>query len=261
MSYSLIGHFVDVKNKRIFFSGDVSFLKNLDCRRYSAQFSDITATGGKYKDNFQDIIVDYVIDFENYYDKEILDNPEIIKGLISGYKPESYKPSERINYVVDETFLKEHKSVFEEYKLSPSIEETLNGFENNENVIPVYLKKKTKVEGLWYKASDFEDAKDKIYKEYEEARKKVEKLESIKYTKEWFEWTEEGRGNLLEELSWANSDLEDKLWQKESLDKMLNILDFLKEDLGYRVINQWGQTRYKWNYDEPREIEIFIEVC
>lgn len=72
--------------------------------------------------------------------------------------------------------------------------------------------------------------------------------------------SEEARNNLLEELGWAEEDFQDADWKYWSIQKMVNILDFIKEDVGFMSKDETGSTRYMRNYNDKREIEVYVEV-
>jgi hypothetical protein len=101
---------------------------------------------------------------------------------------------------------------------------------------------------------------DGFEKEYEEKKTRLNKLKSLKDTKEWFEMSEKAQNNLLSEIGWAEEDLQDIEWKYWSIQKMVNVLDFIEEDVGFMYTDETGATGYTWKYEDKREIEVYIEV-
>ena len=67
MSYSLIGRFVDVNNRRHVIDAELGFLKCLNDRSYSYHFSDINSTSQTKNSDYPDVTsyIDYK--FSDYY--------------------------------------------------------------------------------------------------------------------------------------------------------------------------------------------------
>ena len=260
MSYSLIGHFVDVHNKKIIVSAELGFMKNLNTMRYSNEFENITATGTAKDEDYPEITEHTYTEFQGYYQKSVINDPELKDNFI--VKEKTHK--EGINgYCFDKAFIEEHKEIFEKYEVHPTLEELMKK-DSSEDIekkyLLLYYREAKKNHGTWFKPNDFEDAVDDIKKEYEEKKARIDKLKSLKDTRDWFEMSEEARNNLLKELGWAEEDFQDADWKYWAIQKMVNILDFIKEDVGFMYKDETGSTRYMWNYDDKREIEIYIEV-
>ena len=259
MGYSLIGHFVDVKNKKRMVSADLGFMKNLNERRYSNEFEGINATGKTKDEDYPEITEYTYTEFQGYYQKSVIDDPELKGNFV--IKEKTHK--EGINgYCFDKAFIEEHKETFEKYEVHPSLEEMVKGGTEdfNKKTVLLYYRETKKNNGTWFKSSDFTGSEEKFKKEYEEKKSRVDKLKSLKDTKEWFEMSEDGRNNCLEEINWAEEDLQDAEWKYWSIQKMNHIIDFICEDVGFPYKDETGSTRYMWNYDDKREIEIYIEV-
>ncbi len=259
MSYSLIGHFVDVKNKKIICSAELGFMKNLNERRYSNEFEGITPTGTANDDDYPEITKYHSTEFIGYFKKEFLDDVK----LYGTYREKLRKEmnTEAKSYVLLDGKYESNKEYMEKYAANLSLNELLNkGDDFDQKYILLYRSDTKSSNGTWFKLSDFSGVQDFLRKEYEEKKVRLDKLNSMKDTTEWFEMSENARNNLLEEIGYASEDLEEIEWKYDSIVKMNNILDFINEDLGFRYEDEDGCTRYSWKYNDNREIEIYIEV-
>jgi hypothetical protein len=258
MSYSLIGHFVDVNNKKVIVSAELGFMKNLNSRRYSADFEEIDSTSKTKMEDYSEITTYIYTDFQGYYKKDILEDP-FFKQMFT-VKNNTFRNGEP-GYVFDKDFIEKHKEDFEKYSMSPSLEDLVNkSDELKEKAVIVYYRETKETSGIWYSMKDFEDAVPNIRKEYEEVKARLAKLEGMKDTYEWFKLDENAQNNILEEIGWVKEEVEDKEWKYDSIVKMTNILDFIKHDVGFKYVDEDGSTKYNWYYDDNREIDVFIEV-
>ena len=258
MSYSLIGHFVDIKNKKRIVSAELGFMKNLNTMRYSNEFEGITATGVTKDEEYPDITMYTYTEFNGYYSKGVLEDPLLKDSFIK--KNTTHREGVE-GFVFDKDFIEKNKETFEKYEQHPSFEEMVHKSDDfDSKYVMVYYRETKKNQGTWFKASDFDGVEDKYKKEFYDRKSRVDKLNAMKDTKDWFEMSEDARNNFLEELSYAEDDLQDAEWKYWSIQKMNNIIDFIKEDVGFPYKDETGSTRYKWNYDDNREIEIYIEV-
>lgn len=259
MSYSLIGHFVDVKNKKVICSAELGFMKNLNERRYSNDFEGVTPTGTAHDEDYPEITRYRSIEFIGYFKKSFLDDDE----FYGAYKEKIRKEmnTEAKAYVFLDGKYEPQKEKLEKYSANLSLNELMNkGDDFDKKYILLYRSEIKDSGGTWFKASDFAGVQDSIKKDYEEKKARFSKLNSMKDTKEWFEMSETGQNNLLEEISYISEDLEDVEWKYDAIVKMNNILDFITEDLGFRYNDEDGCTRYSWKYNDNRDVEIYIEV-
>ena len=255
MSYSLIGHFVDVDNKKVMLSADVSFLKNINTTRYSNKFEKIMPSGKSIDSDYPEITTYTYADFENYYSKSILNDPEISNSF-AHYEANGGYSNPADMYIVDSDFFNVNKDVFEKYLVSPP-----NGFPNADfiaNNISIYVRKCDKNCGNWFKESDFEKFLPDFENEYKSKEKQYNYLQSMRNSKDWFEMSETGRNNLLDEISVVGEDLEDAKWKYFSVLKFLNIIEFLRTDVCEMQKDCNGCTNHLWNVNENHEIEIYI---
>lgn len=259
MSYTLIGHFVDVKNKKLICSAELGFMKNLNTRRYSNDFDGIDPTGTADGKEYPFLTEYRSSSFIGYYRKEFLDD-ESIKGLYKE-KVNNEISTEADSYVFLEGEYDSCKDYIKKYEAKLSVSEIMEKKSDfRDNYIILYASEVTEVNGKWFKASDFLGVQDKLRNEFFEKKSRLDKLNSMKDTRDWFEMSESARNNLIEEIGYAKEDLEEAEWKYDSIVKMNNILDFISEDLGFRYVDEDGCTRYKWYYDDNREIEVYIEV-
>jgi len=257
MSYTLIGHFVDVKNKKVICSAELGFMKILNSMRYSNEFDDVIPTG-KTKDSDYPEITQYTdCEFLGYFKKEFLDDTK----FYGSYKEKTRNDirSEVKSYVFLQGMYDGIKNEVKEYIVNLPFNE-ISSPDFNEKYILLYNSEIKASNGTWFGASDFKDVEEKLKSEYFSKKERVQKLNSLRDTKDWFEMSDDARNNVLEEIGYAEEDFEETGYKYESAVKINNILDFIQSDLGFRYINGDGETRYEWNYDDDREIEIYIEV-
>ena len=257
MSYSLIGKFVDVKNKRRIMDAELDFLKNLNDTRYSCRFADVESSSTTNDDDFPDVTTYIEHDYVGYYNRKIMQTQWAGQNFREYIKPHS---NPGLGYSVDKAFFEDHRADFEMFVVSPTVEEMMKGFDEKSDIICVYTRKDAKSGGIWYKQEDFEKGKEIIEKHYNEILEKKQKLDAIKYSKDWYEMSEKARNEFLEDYSYIEEDLEDAQWKVWSVNKIINILDFFNENYGERVVDVYGETSYVWNYDDKRQIEVYIEV-
>lgn len=258
MGYSYIGKFVDIKNRRRIINADLSFLKSLNERSYDCELGDITPTGRAKNEDFPDVTSDYEYSFVGYYKSGIINNEDFWKYLHRYIRKDWNKTVDA--YFVEEIDLDELSEKMEPYCVKPSINELAKFDEKASGVVILYAKKKTDLHGYWYKKSDFEAQKDKYEKKFFDAYDRLEKLRSLKDTKDWFEMSDNARENYWEDFNYAESDLNELRYEYEAIANIINIFEFL-EDEGIEKINEFGEASYTWEYNDKREIELFIEVC
>ena len=257
MSYSLIGKFVDVKNKKRIIDAELDFLKNLNDTRYSCRFSDITSSSKTKDDDFPDVTTYVEHNYIGYYKREVMET-DWAKGAFYKYNKPYGNPG--IGYTVEKKFFEEHDSDFKEFEVRPTVEEMMKGFDADSNTICLYTRENARTSGIWYTASDFEKGKEIIEKEYNELLEKKRKLDALKYSKDWYGMKEAAKNEFLEDYGYLSEDLEDAEWKVWSINKIINILDFMNDNVGFRQVDEYGETSYVWNYDDERQIEVYIEV-
>lgn len=250
MSYSLLGRIVDTTRKRVLCTADVSFLKNISVMRYSGELENVN-NGGKSKIDDYPSIRDYVsCSFYEYLRSDIL-NEFQFEPYVNGddYGVDCPK------FVCDESFIEENYEAIDGYRVIMPVSDK----ENSDGLIMLFKREISKVDGMWYTIGDFEKALPKFVSEYEEVKKKIDKITSIRESREWYEMSKEAQGQLLDDLSYLKEDLDDCRWKKEAVEKIITILDFFQEDVGFTVDGK--ESKIEWPYDDKRNIELFIEVC
>lgn len=254
MSYSLLGHFVDAKNKKFICTADISFLKDLNIRSYSNQFDKIYPTGKANKNDYEETKKYTYAEFVNYVREDILEDSQI-KNLIVKYSSENY-PSDFRKYIIFEESAKEKQSLINNYIVS-NID--FSDSSKKSSIVMLFYRKNKEIDGLWYTLKDFNDALNEYTKEYEDNQNRLAKLKSMEDTIEWFKLDDDCRERILTEIKYAEESKEDSRCKLESLQKIINVMDFMKYDVGY--LKNELDTEWDWNYSEDRDIEVFIEVC
>ena len=245
MSYGFLGTFVDVHNKRVLFTAELNRLKSLNLR----------GTGTAKDEDYPDITTDVYYDYVGYYKKEILES-----GIIFyPYRKKEWNQTKNA-YYLSEMVIGGNIGLLQAYEIRPSLDELTTFNEDNDDIIILYAKKIKKNGGQWYRYDDFSNAEEKIKEEYFKKRDELIELRKFRNTKEYFEMSEEGKNSYLSEVSYLEESVEDSEWEYLSIEYILNVFDFIKEDVGYPKTNEFGEKSYEWYYDDKRNVELYIEV-
>ena len=257
MSYSYIGHFVDVNNHKKVVSADVSFLKNINERAYGCNLNGVSPHGTAKSEDYPDITTEACYTWVGYFYRSILNEKYSIysknrdnegRDIVHGYfiDAENYNKEEFTSKLINVSYEELFKPTF---------------WEEHPDVISLYVKKVKNVDGEWYSFDDFRNAEEKIKNKYLEALKRVNKLEELKNTKDWFEMSDTAQEKYFDELDYAKEELEEADINYWTIEKILSIFEFLQEDAAETSKNEFDEVNYKWEYDLHRKIEVFIEVC
>lgn len=264
MSYSYIGHFCDVTNKKRLFSTDVSVLKNLNERGYDCVLENIRPSGkGNVKD-YPDINCFYSFTFVNYFDNSVIDKfyQEQAKGNVSASimnlpgKEKNYNGHKC--YIADDRFFDWVRKEYDEQTLGSVIIDS-------KNTVMLFKQNITEAEnGYWYTEKDFSDREEALLKEQEEAYKRLVKLQTIRDTKDWFEMSEDARNNYFDEVSYAEEDYQDKRWKYESIVEILALFRAVDDMavLKNKTFESYGVVFKETKFERDKgDLELFIEVC
>ena len=254
MSYSYIGTFVDVRNHKILESATLNILKSLNMHAYHCDLRDIAPTGVGKSEDYPEITKDVYYEFVSYYKKEVRNGISLWP-----YRRKDWNKTQNAFFLEEEIYEK-CKDVLEPYAVKPTLEEYKSFDENNDDIIILYVKRVKNNNGQWYRRKDFEAAQEKITRNYIDKVVELRELKKLKNTKDWFEMSEEGRSNYYEEVNDLECAIEDDYKPElDAIEYILNVFDFL-QDTGTRVFNEFGELIYEWDYDDHREIELYIEV-
>lgn len=258
MSYSYLGHFVDVKNKRVIASADVSILKSLNEHSYACDLKDITPTGSANDDDYTALTKTIYYEFISYYKASIItDFPEL--NFVS-YRKKDWNKTKNA-YFIEENVYKENKERLSEYEVKPTIEEMTTFNEDSDDIIILYEKSIKSNDGKWYRYSDFANAEEKIKEAYFKKRDEFNELKKLRNTKDYFEMSEDGKNSYLEEIGYMEESVEEYESEYYAIEYITSIFNFFKEDVGFAKFNEFGEIKYAWYYEDKREIELYIEVC
>ena len=255
MSYSYIGTFVDVKNKKRISSGVLNRLKSLNMHSYHCDLRDISPTGTAKDEDFPEITNDVYFEYIAYFKKELLD-----EFTLCPYRKKEWNKTQNA-YFVNEDVYNKLKSKFAPYEIKISLEDYKSFDENSTDIVILYEKRVRKNNGKWYRREDFEKAEEKLAKAYIDKTIELHELKKLKNTKDWFEMSDEAKSSYFQEVS----DLEDAINDDyrpefDAIEYILNLFEYLQEDMGTPKYNEFGELSYEWNYDDGREIELYIEV-
>ena len=257
MSYSYIGTFVDVKNKKRIITADLSRLKAINLHSYRCDLRDVSPSGTAKDEDYLDITHDVIYDYAAYYRKEVVDNVEV---NFVPYRKKDWNKDFNAFFITEEEY-EANKDTLATYEIQLSVKEMAEFDESREDIIILYKKKVKKNDGVWYRLADFKKAEDKIKSEYLNKRDELHNLRKLRNTKEWFEMSEEARNNYLEEVGYMEESLEELECEYDAITYILNIFEFLQEDMGYPDKNEFDEVNYIWQDKDNREIEVYIEVC
>lgn len=259
MSYGLMGHFVDVKNKKVIVSAEIDFMKNLNSTRYSSDFEGIVSTSHTCNEEYPSITSYMSREFKGYYDRSILEDPLFADNntIITN----TYRKNDT-GYVFKSEFFDENEEFFKKHEVSLPLKDLVDNEDRSaeEKLVLVFVSEKKQSRGTWYKMNDFVSELERFEKKYEERKARVAKLVAMQDTVEWFEMSEDARNNLLEEIGYAEEDADYSKYEYMSLQKMCNVLEFVAENVTFAYTDECGQTHYKWAYEDNRDIEVFVEV-
>ena len=255
MSYSYIGTFVDVKNKKRISSGVLNRLKSLNMYRYRCDLKDIYPTGTAKDEDFPEITSYVYYEYVAYFKKEILD-----KFILYPYRKKEWNKTQNA-YFVNEEIYNERKSEFDPYEIKISLEDYKSFDENSSDIVILYEKRVRKNNGQWYRREDFEKAEEKIAKAYIDKTIELHELKKMKNTKDWFEMSEEAKSSYFQDVSDLESAIEEDYRPEfNAIEYILSLFEYLQDDMGTPKYNEFGELSYEWSYDDKREIELYIEV-
>lgn len=255
MSYGFLGTFVDVKNKRVLFTAELDRLKSLNMRRYACDLKDIIPHGTAKDEDYPDITTDVCYEYVGYYAPKILEN---VLGFVPYRKKEWNKTKNA--YYLPEDVIETNKVLLSNYEVRPTIEELTTLNEDSDDIIILYAKKVKNNGGCWYRYEDFHQAEDKIKEEYFKKRDELRDLTKLRNTKEYFEMSEEGKNSYLSEVGYLEESVEECELEYLAIEYILNIFDFIKEDIAFPKTNEFGEKSYVLSYEDKRDIELYIEV-
>lgn len=258
MSYSYIGTFVDVKNKKRLASAELNRLKSLNLQSYRCDLKDVHPTGTAKDEDYPEITTDVYYEFVSYYDLEKLSSSNSNHGFFP-YRKKDWNKTQNAYYIYEEEYEK-RKDELEQYAVRPTLEEYKSFDENSDGIIIVYKKCVRNNNGQWYRREDFEKAEEKITKAYIDKTIELHELKKLKNTNDWFEMSENAKSSYFQEVSDLETAIEDDYQPEfDAIKYILNVFDFL-EDTGTPIYNGFGELSYEWSYDDHREIELYIEV-
>lgn len=262
MGYSLFGRFVDVKNKKVVLEGYFDFMKNLSEMRYSSRFEGVSSSSKTSTEEFKDIFDSTAADFVSYAPASILDS-EIFLDNSQRWRPAKenlYRNSTVPNVILDEDFYEENKDFINEFNASLGLRDMLSDFTSNGDVVLLRVKKRLEIEGTWYKKEDFEEVAEKVKAEFEAKKESVQKLKDMRTSPQYYEMSEEGKNSFLSDLGFEEDELEDLQFKVWAINKLMNLFEFVKEDLCFEEKDSDGIRKLISSYDDNREVELFIEV-
>lgn len=255
MGYSLIGHFVDVRNKKKLFTCDLDYLKVFNEMRYSCEFDKIIQTSTTVSSDFPFVTNRRYVEILGYYDPAILDDPE----LSMCFKKTTYRYiNEDAVYIIDEGVSESRGDVIAKYKID--LWKKKSEDESFSNYIAILENRVGETTGIWYRQDDFERAKSDIEKSYFEKKDRVAKLESMKDGYEWFKMDDKSKENYYESLEEAKEDLELAECEYESITKINNIFSFISREVVFDSVDENGISHSVWYFDDNRDVEVYIEV-
>lgn len=243
MGYTLVGHFVDVQNKKEIASAYLDFMKNLNEVRYSCEFEHVFSSSNVRSDEYPDVTSYKSMEMFGYYKSDVLNDPDL-KDAISEHNSNFNKNTygRDFEYEVDEVFFEKNKDKFQKYEI-PVFE-----LKDNETYVTLGCMTTEQRNGIWYTAADFENAATAYLKEYDKATERFNKLNALNNTKDYFEMSENAKNEFLSELSFAEEAVSDAKCRYECICKMNNIMDFMSSDF---IIHD--------SYYGMRDIEVFVE--
>ena len=236
---------------------EIDFLKNLNERRYACELEDVESTSSQNINDYPEFNRNRYTVYKGYYNKELLNEG------IPYIKKEMDDNNGKIGYYFEKEDIDANEELFEKYYIelkSLSIDELMKGNEPDDS-ISVWVIGDEKVSGVWYRIEDFEKAEPIIKKKLDNLKEKLDRLKALQFTKDWYEMSDDAQSRVVEDISYAEGDYEECVWKYDSLKKIINIMDFLQNNVAYPYLNELDIERYVWSYDDKREIELFVEVC
>ena len=261
MGYSLFGRFIDIKNKKILAEGYIDFMKNVSEMRYSAKFDDVEPDFKIKTEDFSDLFELYESQFIMYSSKEILDDEIFVKNSHRWRFTERNKVVEKYkNILLDEDFYEENKDHMTEFNVKLDLKSMLDNDAKKDDIITISVKKRESVSGTWYTYDSFTGLLKQLTLELKEKRESVNALNKIRLSAEYYNMSEDGRSNFISDLEYEKEDLEDLQCKVDSLNKLLNIFEFVSSDMCFEDEDPDGIRILNAAYGDGREVELFVEV-
>lgn len=257
MSYGFLGTFVDVKNKRILFTAELDRLKSLNERAYSCELKNIYPTGTAKDEDYPDVTTDVMYEYVGYYKQNVI--PELAHLGFDTYRKKEWNRTNKA-YYLPEDVIGSNADILSAYEVKPAMEELTTFNEDSDDIIILYAKRIKNNNGSWYRYEDFSQAEEKIKSEYFKKLEELYDLKKIRNTKEYFEMSENGKESYLSEVSYFEDLVEECKWEYDAIEYILHIFDFIKEDIGFQKVNEFGEKSFDWYYDDNRDVELYIEV-
>ena len=261
MSYSLFGRFIDIKNKKILAEGYIDFMKNVSEMRYSAKFDDVESDFKIKTEDFSDLFELYESQFVMYSSKEILDDEIFVENSHKWRFTERNKAVEKYkNILLDEDFYEENKEHMTEFNVKLDLKSLFDRDTKNDDIITISVKKRENVSGVWYTYDSFARLLEKLTLELKEKRESVDALDKTRWSAEYYNMSEDGRSDFISDLEYKKEDLEDLQCKVDSLNKLLNIFEFVSSDMCFESEDSDGIRILNASYGDGREVELFVEV-
>lgn len=261
MSYSLFGRFIDVKNKKILAEGYIDFMKNVSEMRYSDRFDGVEPDFKIKTEDFSDLFESYESQFIMYSSKEILDDEIFVKNSHRWRFTESNKAVEKYNNILlDEDFYEENKEHMTEFNVKLDLKSLFDRDTKNDDIITISVKKRENVSGVWYTYDSFVGLLEKLTLELKEKRESVDALNKTRWSSEYYNMSEDGKSNFISDLEYEKEDLEDLQYKVDSVNKLLNIFEFVSSDMCFEDEDSDGIRILNASYGDGREVELFVEV-
>lgn len=261
MSYSLFGRFIDIKNKKILAEGYIDFMKNVSEMRYSAKFDEVEPDFKIKTEDFSDLFELYESQFVMYSSKEILDDEIFVKNSHKWRFTERNKAAEKYkNILLDEDFYEENKEHMTEFNVKLDLKSLFDRDTKNDDIITISVKKRENVSGVWYTYDSFVGLLEKLTLELKEKRESVDALNKTRWSSEYYNMSEDGKSNFISDLEYEKEDLEDLQYKVDSVNKLLNIFEFVSSDMCFEDEDSDGIRILNASYGDGREVELFVEV-
>ena len=261
MSYSLFGRFIDIKNKKILAEGYIDFMKNVSDMRYSARFDGAEPDFKIKTEEFSDLFELYESQFIMYSSKEILDDEIFVKNSHRWRFTERNKAVEKYkNILLDEDFYEENKDHITEFNVKLDLKSMFDNDAKKDDIITICVKKRENVSGIWYTYDSFAELLKQLTLELKEKKESVNALNKTRWSAEYYNMSEDGKSNFISDLEYEKEDLEDLQCKVDSVNKLLNIFEFVSSDMCFEDEDPDGIRILNTAYGDGREVELFVEV-
>ena len=237
MSYSLIGHFVDLKKKQIICTASLDFLKVFCESRLSCpDLGGITPKAHGTVEDAKAIFPREESKFLGSYDTAICEK-------------EWFTGNNKFTWDIDDDTYEAHKQEIESFRTKD-----LSGF----SAISIYKTEKGYEKGTWFCKDDFEELLRISNNEVADYTHRHASLSELRYTTDYFKLDDEAKDNYLSECTYIDESLDDAKFKVDCCQKMINVLDFLNEDMADTIKNEKGEPEYDWDL---RNVEVYIIGC